>query len=507
MGRIIDPARYTSLAMIDLRPSTHRSTTLARSGALLTWLVGLLLLAFGGQGEEGSTTDDVVSSEDIQDTSTGDDTQDGASQDGALQDGASQEEGAADVPAAAHVIRIDSAIHPVAADFIEASLQKADDDGAAILVIELSTPGGLLTSTRSIAKSLLKARTPVAVYVSPSGAHAASAGFFILMAGDLAAMAPGTNSGAAHPVAGSGQDIEGDMGDKVEEDSAALIRSLARQHGRNLELAEAAVLESRSFTAEEALKEGLIDVIATDIEDLLKQVDGREVTKIGEETVVLRTAGAPIIRPTMPTYQRILGILANPAIAALLMGLGGLGLYVELTNPGGIFPGVMGAICLILGFYAMSVLPINIAGIALVGLGLALFVFEVQVPSFGLLTLGGSLCLILGSVMLFKDTVPSFSEGLDTIVFGAVVLSMIMGGLGVWIGKTRRTPVTTGKEGLMGEHGVVRSVGGGAYRVFVHGELWRAESEEVLAVDDAVEVVALDGLTLNVRPLRRVTSD
>ncbi len=406
-------------------------------------------------------------------------------------------------PAPAHVIRIDSAIQPVAADFIATAVRQADAAAAAVLVVELSTPGGLLTSTRSIATSLLQSRTPVVVYVAPSGAQAASAGFFILMAGDVAAMAPGTNSGAAHPVSGGGDDIQGDMRQKVEEDSAALIRSLARQRGRDLELAESAVLESKSFTAEEALENGLVDVIAIDVRDLLQQIDGRVVNKISSGEVTLQTAEAPIIRQAMPTYQRILSILANPAIAALLMGLGGLGLYMELTNPGGIFPGVMGAICLILGFYAMSVLPINTAGIALVVLGLALFVFEVQVPSFGLLTLGGSLCLILGSVMLFKDTMPTFSGGMAGIVSGAVVMSVIMGLLARRAWTVRRQPATTGVEGLVGEQGMVRKVAADSYTVFVHGELWRAESDESLSEDDVVEVLAVRGMTLIVRSLRR----
>lgn len=404
----------------------------------------------------------------------------------------------------AHVVQIDSAIHRVAAEFIESSLQRAEAEDAEVLIIELSTPGGMLNSTRDIAKSMLKARTPVVVYVSPAGAQAASAGFFILMAADIAVMAPGTNTGAAHPVSGGGEDIEGDMGQKVTEDSAALIRSLARQNGRNVELAESAVLESKSFAADEALDAELIDFIADDIPHLLEQMDGRVVEKIGEEPVTLQTAKATYIRQTMPAYQRFLGILVNPAIAALLMGLGGLGLYMELTNPGGIFPGVFGAICLILGFYSMSVLPINYAGVALVILGVLLFVLEVQVPTFGLMTLGGSVCLILGAVMLFKDTVPDMSGALWGIGGGAALMSAIMSYLGWRAWKVRREPVATGQEGLLGEHGKVRSVvdsgaGVGVYKVFVHGELWRAESSDELGAGDTVEVTAVDGLSLRVR--------
>lgn len=504
--------------MLDMYSSFRTPSRRHRFGAWGALAVMLFLGALTGRGDDDVPTDHVsakpptaeaVSTDAPTDSPTGDtptdETSSGDASNGDSTD-ADETTETGQAMASAHVIRIDSPIQPVAADFIEASLERADAEEAAILVIELSTPGGLLTSTRDIAKSLLQARTPVAVYVSPSGAHAASAGFFILMAGDFAAMAPGTNSGAAHPVGGSGEDIEGDMGAKIEEDSAALIRSLARQHGRNLELAEAAVLESRSFTADEALEAGLIDVIAVDVPDLLRQLDGRQVTKIGEETVTLKTADAPIVRPVMPAYQRFLAILTNPAIAALLMGLGGLGLYVELTNPGGIFPGVMGAICLILGFYAMSVLPINIAGIALVGIGIALFVFEVQVPSFGLLTLGGSVCMILGSVMLFKDAVPDVSGSLIGIAAGAALLSLIMGLLSrrAWV--VRRSRVTTGHEGLIGERGQVRSTKDGGYKVFVHGELWRAESDDTLGEKQAIEVVAVRGLTLTVKSLPSTVS-
>ena len=484
------------------RPSTQAQTLL--TFLLVFSLLPLALVSRGGEEPEATPTNTNTAGSDTagSDAAGSEAAQTADEAAGDAVDGVSEGTSAPDAApaiAAAHVIRIDSAIQPVAADFIASAVRRADSEGAAVLVLELSTPGGLLTSTRSIATSLLQSQTPVVVFVAPSGAQAASAGFFILMAGDLAAMAPGTNSGAAHPVSGGGEDIQGDMRQKVEEDSAALMRSLARQRNRDIELAESAVLESKSFTAEEALEQGLIDVIAIDVRDLLQQIDGRVVTKISRGEVTLDTAKAPIVRQAMPTYQKFLAIFANPSIAALLMGLGGLGLYIEITNPGSIFPGVMGAICLILGFYAMSVLPINTAGIALVVLGLALFVFEVQVPSFGLLTLGGSLCLILGSVMLFKDTMPVLSGGMAGIVTGAVTLSLIMALLARRAWTVRRQPATTGVEGLVGEQGTVRKVMANGYKVFVHGELWRAESDDSLAEGDTVDIVAVRGLTLTLR--------
>ena len=399
-------------------------------------------------------------------------------------------------------IRVDSAIHPVVAEFVAASLAAADEMRAAALVIELNTPGGLLESTREISKAMLGARTPVVVFVGPSGARAASAGFFLLMSADVAAMAPGTNTGAAHPVGGQGENIEGDMGEKVEQDAAAQIRSLARRHGRNVEAAQSAVVESKSFTAEEALELGLIDLVAADLADLLAGIDGREVTKLGEETVTLATAKAPVVERRMPALQRFLAAVSHPHIAGILMFLGVLGLYMELSNPGAILPGIVGAICLILGFYALSILPINYAGVALVVLALILFIVETQVPSFGLLTTGGAVALILGSVMLFKDVDPVFSVDLRLITGAALSIVVVVALLTAKAIRVRRGKVTTGREGLVGEHGVARGDLAPAGMVFVHGELWSAEAETPVAVGSKVEVVAVEGMKLRVRPFR-----
>ncbi len=402
-------------------------------------------------------------------------------------------------PAPVVHITLDSIIHPVAAQFVLESLDHADEIGAAALVIELNTPGGLVTSAQEMWKGMLTARTPVVVFVGPSGARAASAGFFLLMAADVAAMAPGTNTGAAHPVTGQGQDIEGDLREKAEQDLSAGIRSLARQHGRNVELAEAAVLESKAFTAEEALESQLIDLIADNVSELLAAIDGRKVRKVGEEEVTLATASAEIIEREMRPFQRFLAVLNHPEVAYLLMALGMLGLYMELSNPGTILPGVVGAICLITAFYSLSVLPINFAGIALVVLAMVFFVAEVYTPTYGVLTVGGAIALILGSVMLFRDVDPAMRVGLEIIVGVAGTVFVVVMVLMTKALQVRRTKVQTGAEGLVQEHGVARTDLDPEGKVFVHGELWRAWADAPVTAGAPVEIVAVQGLRLEVR--------
>ena len=402
-------------------------------------------------------------------------------------------------------VRIASIVHPVAAEFLVESLAEADSRKAELFLLELSTPGGLLTSTREIFEAMMGARTPVAVYVAPSGAQAASAGFFLLMAADVAAMAPGTNTGAAHPVGGQGEDIEGHLGRKVEQDSAATIRSLALRHGRNVEFAEAAVLESRSFTAEEALEAGLVEIVAPTVAALLIELDGREVVK-HEETRTLRTASARVEDIEMTVFERLLSAIVHPNIAYLLMALGWIGLYMELSHPGAILPGVVGVICLIVGFYAMSVLPVNYAGVALILLAMALFVAEFQVVSHGALTLGGAVALVLGSLMLFDDPDPALRVGVE-VIFGAVTgILLVVGFLLSRVIALRKMPVRTGREGMVRRRGVVRRDLTPRGKVFVHGELWNAEASSevtgaILAEGDEVEVVEVDGMILRVRPL------
>jgi membrane-bound serine protease (ClpP class) len=404
-------------------------------------------------------------------------------------------------------IRVDTIIHPVAAEYVIESLAAADQLQAAAIVIELSTPGGLLTSTRDIFTAMMGASTPVVVFVAPSGAQAASAGFFLLMAADVAAMAPGTNTGAAHPVGGSGEDIEGDMGDKVEEDAAATIRSLATRNGRNAELAEAAVVESKSFTEYEALENELIDLVAEDLPDLLEKIHGLEISAEGDEVQVLATSGAEITTLEMTGFQRFLSAIAHPNIAYILMTLGGLGLYFELSNPGAVLPGVVGGICLILAFFALSVLPVNYAGIALIILAMIFFIAEVKVVSYGMLTVAGVISLVIGSLMLFKTADPAIRVSLEVIMSMAAFTLVVVLLLVTLVVRAHGTRVSTGAEGLVSKLGVARTSIDAQGKVFVHGELWNAVSETPIAAGSAVEVMSVDGMTLRVRPQAAISSE
>ena len=403
------------------------------------------------------------------------------------------------------LVSVDSIIHPVAEEFIVDSLAQADDLGAEAFVLELSTPGGLLTSTRDIFTAMLGADTPVVVFVSPRGSQAASAGFFLLMAADVAAMSPGTNTGAAHPVGGQGEEIEGPMGEKVEKDAAATIRSLATRSGRNPELAEEAVLKSRSFTADEAFEAGLVDILAANLPELLQALDGREVSREGRETVVLQTADARVETLEMTGFQKFLSTLAHPNIAYILMTLGGLGLYFELSNPGAVLPGVVGGICLILAFFALSVLPVNYAGVALIILALIFFIAEVKVVSYGMLTVAGVISLVLGSLMLFKSADPAIRVSLELIISMAVFTLVVVTFLVSMVVRSHRAQVATGAEGLLHKHGVTRTRVSRRGKVFVHGEIWNASADEEIPAGSPVEIVSVEGLTLRVQPETRQT--
>lgn len=407
-----------------------------------------------------------------------------------------------------HLLRVQSIIQPVVSEYVRESLAEADEAGAAVLIVELDTPGGLLTSTREISEAILQAETPVIVFVSPRGAQAASAGFFLLMAADVAAMAPGTNTGAAHPVGGQGEEIEGTLGEKVAQDAAATIRSLAERNGRDPALAESAVLESRSFTAEEALANGLADLVAPDVDRLLEALDGRAVTKAGGASRILRTAGGAVEVIEMTAFERFLSALAHPNIAYLLLTLGGLGIYFELSSPGAILPGVLGAICLLLAFFALSVLPVNYAGIALVALALVLFTAEIKVTSYGLLTIGGIIALVLGSSMLFDSPDPAIKVSVSVIAIVTAFATILVVVLMTLVVRTYRGQVRTGSEGMIKQRGVVRSPLSPVGKVFVHGELWEAEVEadHEVPAGESVEVLSVEGMRLKVRRLPRQAS-
>ena len=286
--------------------------------------------------------------------------------------------------------RIETPIHPASAGYLKTLLDQANGDGAALVVLTLSTPGGLLASTREMSSAILASKAPVATYVSPAGASAASAGFFLLLSGDVAAMAPGTNTGAAHPVGGEGQDLPKKLNEKAEQDARAFVRTLARERGRNVAKAEAAVEDSLSYTETEAKESGLIEIVARDIPDLLSQIDGRTVRRVGGVETKLSLAGHRLEERSMSSVEKILGVVSHPNVAYVLFLLGLVGLYFELSTPGAILPGVVGGISLLLALYAFSVLPVNLAGLGLILFAILLFVAEIKVVSHGLLSLGGA---------------------------------------------------------------------------------------------------------------------
>lgn len=399
------------------------------------------------------------------------------------------------------VAAVDSVIQVVVAEFIEEVVAEADRVRAEALIVELSTPGGEMQAMRKVFTTFLEAATPVVVYVSPSGSQAASAGFFILLGADVAAMAPGTNTGAAHPVAGGGEDIPGAMGEKVTQDAAATIRSLAARRGRDEKLAESAVLESKSFTAQEALDLGLVDLVAPSLQSLLVDLDGRIVEKGGRE-LTLSTREATVRRMEMSAFQRVRSIIAHPNVAILLMSLGSIGLIFEITHPGSIFPGVVGALCLILGLWAMSVLPVNYAGLALLFLAVVLWVLEVKIPSFGMLTLGGAISFVLGAMMLFRDADPALRASLNLIIAVGITIALVALALARLAFKAQRGRVATGHEGLLDELALVSAAieAGSPGKVRLHGEIWNAESDIEVGVGDRVRVLQVDGMTLRVEP-------
>jgi membrane-bound serine protease (ClpP class) len=400
------------------------------------------------------------------------------------------------------LIVVDGTINPAVDDFIRESIARAKASGARALLIQLDTPGGLLTSTRTIVKELLGAPVPVMVYVAPSGAGAGSAGVFITMAAHIAAMAPGTNIGAAHPVAGGGQEVKGVMGEKIENFTASFSETIAQKRGRNTEWAIQAVRKSVSITEKEALKIKVIDIVARDLDDLLRQADGRKVDLDGRvETLSLK--GARVMRHEMSVKQKILNTLADPNIAYLLMMAGILGLYMEFSHPGVIFPGVAGAICLLLALTAFQLLPINYAGLLLVVLGIGMLVGEAFAPSFGVLGIGGMISLALGSLLLF-DT-----ESADLAVDRGIVFTAV-GTLGAFVlavsylvFRSQKSKPTLGWEGLIGEIGEVRGKLSPKGKVFVHGEIWTAQADNEIEVGEKVRVLGLDdGMCLRVAPVR-----
>jgi membrane-bound serine protease (ClpP class) len=402
-----------------------------------------------------------------------------------------------------YAARVDSVIHPVSAEYMIETIDRADREGGALVVFTLETPGGLVDSTRVIVTRMLAAKTPVAVFVGPAGARAASAGFILTIAADVAAMAPGTHIGAAHPVSSGGEKPDEVMAKKAAEDVAAYVRTLANGRQRNVDLAQQAVNDSRAFTEQEALTASppLIDLLANDLSDLRAKLDGRSVRRFDGSVTVLRTAGAEVVPIEMSLRQRVLSAIAHPNIAYLLLSLGMLGLTVELWSPGAVLPGVVGALSLLLAFFSLSLLPVNYAGLLLIVLGMVLLILEIKVTSYGLLTIGGAASLIFGSMILVDSSAPELQLNLRLIlpvVAGIVAIAALLVRLAV---STRRLRPITGEEGMIGATGLsLTLLGPGAPgRVTTRGEIWQAVSDESIPERTPVRVVAVDGLTLSVR--------
>lgn len=397
------------------------------------------------------------------------------------------------------VAAYDGVINPVAAEYLHDALASAEASGARALVVALNTPGGLDSSMRLIIKDITGATVPVVVFVSPSSGRAASAGVFITMAAHVAAMAPGTNIGAAHPVNMGGGEMDKTMKEKVENDSVAYIKSLAQQRGRNAAWAEDAVRKSVSITEREALKLNVVDLVADDLPALLKQVDGRRIN-LASGPSVLKTAGAGLREFPMGLRLEWLKTISDPNIAYLLMTIGTIGVIAELYSPGAILPGIVGAISLILAFYAFQSLPVNYAGMLLFLLGIVFFVLEASVTSYGLLAIGGVLSMLIGSVMLIKSDAEFFQISWAVIlpvVTLASVLTLLV--IGTGIRALRRRPAT-GREEMVGLVGIARTALAPDGQLAVRGELWEAVSEQPVSAGDEVEVTAVDGLRLRVKP-------
>lgn len=393
----------------------------------------------------------------------------------------------------------DGVITPVSAEYLHDAITAAQEGGSQALIIRLNTPGGLDTSMRLIIKDITTATIPVIVYVSPSSGRAASAGVFITMAAHIAAMAPGTNIGAAHPVAMGGGEMDKTMTEKIENDSVAYIRSIAEQQGRNVAWAEDAVRKSVSVTEREALKLKIIDLVAEDLPALLKQLDGRAVTLQSSQSV-LHTAGAAVREFPMGLRLELLKALSDPNIAYLLMTIGTVGIIAELYNPGAILPGVVGAISLILAFYSFQSLPVNYAGVLLFLLGIVFFILEVSVTSYGLLAIGGVVSMFLGSVMLIKTDVEFLQISWSVILpVVALVAAFTLFIVGMGMTAMRQRPVT-GREEMVGLVGIVKSALTPHGQVAVHGELWEATSDHPLRPGDEAEITRVDGLRLHVKP-------
>ncbi len=394
---------------------------------------------------------------------------------------------------------IDGVIHPITVDIVKDAIAQSHQENAELLLILLNTPGGLLDATREIIEQLSASPIPVITYVTPSGARAASAGFFLLEAGDVAAMSPGTNTGAASPVLLTGQ-MDDVMRKKVENDAAALLRSLTSRRGRNSELAEQAIRDAKAFTEKEALDQKLVEVIAPNQEQLFKQLDGREITRWDGRHEVLHLGAVTVIETRETPRERIMSAIADPNIGFILLVLGALGIYVEFTSPGLIFAGVLGGILFLLGLSSLSILPINWVGVALLLLAATLFVLEAKFTSHGVLGIGGTISMILGALLLVKGP-PEVRIHLSTAILVSVPFALITMFLVAIVIRARRNKVLTGPTGMVGEIGVSRTPLEPEGQILVHGEYWDAVASTNVPAGARVRVKAVSGLKLLVEPV------
>ncbi len=395
-------------------------------------------------------------------------------------------------------IAIDDTIHPITAEYIGRAIGEAEKTNADALLIELRTPGGLVTSTRAIVEQILKSKVPVIVYVTPAGGYAASAGFFILQSADVAAMAPGTNTGAAHPVLGDGSKMDDVLKSKMENDAAAFMRSFVAKRGRNVDVAESAVRESKSFTEQEALDKKVIDLIAKDETDLLRQVDGREITRFDGSKTTLHTAGKNIRLFPMTVKQEVLAFLMNPNIAFLLFSIGMLAIYAEFNHPGAILPGVIGLICVLLAVFALNILPTRFAALILILGAFVLFALEVKFISHGVLGIGGTVLMVIGALLLVDGPIPQMRVNIWTALAVSIPMALITIFLMSIAVRAHKNKVVTGEEAMIGQIARVHTPLAPAGKVYVLGEMWNAVCPERAEPGDEVIVRGIRGLELDV---------
>jgi len=396
-----------------------------------------------------------------------------------------------------YVIEISGSINPAVADFLKKGINQASADGVSCVIIKIDTPGGLAESMRIIVKAIFASKVPVVTYVAPSGARAASAGVMITIAADIAAMAPGTNIGAAHPVGAGGKDIGGKMSEKVTNDMVAHVKSIAQKRGRNVQWVEKAVRESVSVTETEALKANVIDIVAKDLDDLIRQINGRKIENKG--VLKLDNPKKTMIEESFRT--KVLKIISDPNVAYILMMIGLAGLYFELSHPGAVLPGVVGGISIILAFFAFQTIPVNYAGFLLIILAIVFFIMEMKIASYGLLSIAGITSLLLGSLMLFESNGTDMRLSWKVLVPTLMVVSGFFVAISGLVFKSQLSKPKTGARGLLGEIGVVKEPILQEGKVFVHGELWKAISKDSIEKGAKVRVLKIENLVLEVEPI------